>query len=321
MDIRLVLHGHYHRADLVGLTYWNTEADHSKVETIVVSAGAATAVNADDGHNSCHLIELEHFRIRIFRPLLDNGEFQPIRAAAKFEFEQRADLTVKDETTIDFPIWIDALETSMEGGERYADGAHTYNNVETDAFIDKDRNYFAQVLLEGINEFGRPTTYIPFTFAAAGSQYFQDFNCHAIDLISGKNLNPELMERRPLGLFPCRIYFADPLQPGGHFRIKVHLEIPKVMLDENDYDMLNLTRFARGVARARFSLLAEKEMVGPSLMEVRGGKVIPSVVPLQKIERTVTNGGREINAAGYEAVLESPTALCYLILYHKLVEQ
>jgi hypothetical protein len=127
------------------------------------------------------------------------------------------------------------------------------------------------------------------------------------------------MARRPLSLFPCRIYFADPLQPKDSFRIAVRFGLSRVMLDENDYDMLNLMRFARGVARARFCLLAEREMIGPTLMEVRGGKIKPSVVPLRKIVGTEANGRKGAAAAGYEAVLDSPTALCYLILYHKLV--
>ncbi len=322
MEIRVVLHGHYHRADLLGLTYWNTEAQNSKIETIVVSAGAATALSADDGHNSCHLVDLEHFRIHVRRPLLDNGEFQPIKVAQSFEFGQKLDLTLEeDETTTEFPLSTDVLETSLEGAERYADRVHTYTNVETDASIDKDRNYFADVLLEGMNESGLETTYVPFTFAAAGSQYFADCDCHATDLIGGKEITVELMERRPLGLFACRIYFADPLPPNGHFRINVRFKIPRVMLDENDYDMLNLMRFVRGVAKARFCLLSEKEMVGVALKEVRGGRLIPSQLPLRKVKKMVTRGDQQVDATGYEITMESPTALCYLILYHKLVER
>jgi 3',5'-cyclic AMP phosphodiesterase CpdA len=319
IGVRLVLHGHYHRADSVGLTYWNTEADHSKVESIVLAAGSATAVNVDDGHNSCHAIALEHFRTRIRRPLLDNGEFQPLAAASSFEFEQKVDLTVDDSTTVDFPISTDVLRISMEGGEQYADHAHTYINVEVEAFIDKDRNYFASILLEGTNELGRPTTFVPVTFAAPGSQYFQDCCCQAIDLDSGKCLTLELMARRPLNLFPCRVYFDDPLQPKDSFRISVRFELSKVMLDENDYDMLNLVRFARGAARGRLCLLAEKSMIGPTLLEVRGGKILQSSARLQKIVKVPANGRKGAAATGYETIIESPTALCYLILYHKLV--
>jgi 3',5'-cyclic AMP phosphodiesterase CpdA len=75
--VRLVLHGHFHRADVVGLTYWNTESNNSKVETIVVSSGSATARAADDGHNSCHYFHLGHFRTKVWRPLLDNLRYRP----------------------------------------------------------------------------------------------------------------------------------------------------------------------------------------------------------------------------------------------------
>lgn len=90
-------------------------SNNSEVETIVVSAGAATATGADDGHNSCHLVDLQHFRIHVRRPLLDNGEFQSIKAAQSFEFEQKLALTLDDETIGKVPLSTSVLKSSLEG--------------------------------------------------------------------------------------------------------------------------------------------------------------------------------------------------------------
>jgi hypothetical protein len=178
---------------------------------------------------------------------LDNGEFQPLHAAASFEFLHKADLTFDDGTTKDFPILTDALQLSMEGGERYADRTHTYSNIDSEAFIDKDRNYVGNVRLEGKNESGGVTNYIPLTFTAVGAQYFEECKCRAIDVNAGTDLAIEPMERRPLQLFACRIYFQNPLPPDQEFHIEVRFQLDKVMLDENDYDMLSLMRFSRRV--------------------------------------------------------------------------
>src|ERR1022692_3269231 len=316
--IRLVLHGHFHTADLIGLTYWNTELQGSKVNTIVVSAGSATSLDRDDGHNSCHYVHLEHFRTRIWRPFLDNGEYQPLAVAASFEFPHEPDLSFSDATAGAYPIFLEALQTSMAGSEKLADIAHTYEAVESEGYVDADRNYFGCVTLKGTNVTGRPTKEIPFTFTAVGSQYFEEFECRAMGLDDNRPWKVEPAEQRPIQLFPCRDYFPEPLPPGGNFHVRITFKLAKVMFDENDFDMLSLLRFPRGVAFARMCLLSEKHITAPSLLEVRGSKLIESNAPFPRVDKTPEYPGFTNSVTGYEARLNSPAAHSYLIFYRKL---
>ncbi|HZE80208.1 MAG TPA: metallophosphoesterase [Candidatus Polarisedimenticolia bacterium] len=317
--VQLVLHGHFHWADLVGLTYWNTESNNSKVETIVVSAGSATAVDVDDHHNSCNYINLGQFRTSIKRPHLDHGEYQKLAAAESFEFVHKPKLSFEDGNLQDVPVFLDVLVTGLAAQEKYADQKHLYGSVKSTGFIDDDRNYFGSVELEGTNPTKQATNYLPFVFSAVGTQNFVESDCRAIDLKSGKELQaPVLVEERPISVFPCRIFFNQPLVPNDSFKIRVHFRLQKVMLEQKDYDMLSLFRFPRGLACAEIALISSKTLVGPVLWELRGGKLKPSNISLDFIQKVPENPAGKAAVDGYSAAINSPSALSYLLQYEKL---
>lgn len=317
--IRLVLHGHFHWADVLGLTYWNTESNNSKVETIVVSAGSATALDIDDRHNSCHHITLGHFRTTVKRPKLDDGEFQPLAAAETFTINHKLRITLQDPAKI--PVFLDALEALVVREEEYADEKHTYTLLKSTGFIDADRTYYGNVELHGINITTDATTEIPFVFSAVGAQYFHDFDCRAWDIKTNKALMPpKLIEERPICLFPSLIYFNKPLRPNETFQIRVQFHLKMVMLEERDFDMLSLLRFARGVARVEMAILSEKTIVAPKLFELRGDQLKPSTFLLREVNMIPTAPPGKGSMAGYEVNIDSPSALTYLMFYEKLTQ-
>jgi 3',5'-cyclic AMP phosphodiesterase CpdA len=319
LGVRLVLHGHYHRADVLGVTYWNTEANNSKVETIVVSAGAATALEVDDGHNSCHYINMGHFQTDVRRPRLDHAEYQPLAVAKNYQFTHKLDLKIEDELSNKIPVFLEALEVSVAGEEKYADQKHIYKSVKSIGFVDARRNYFGSVELEGSNQTGEPTTFIPFVFTAVGAQYFDECECRAIDLETGTEMpKPELFEDRPIYVFPSKIFFPAPIGPKKKFRVRMDFRLKMVMLEEKDYDMISLVRFPRGVAKTEICLLSEKTIVGPTLLELRGNKLMRSGLELRTVTRVPNNPVGRNSASGYAVEIESPSALAYLLYYEKL---
>jgi 3',5'-cyclic AMP phosphodiesterase CpdA len=315
--VRLVLHGHYHRADLVGLTYWNTESNNSKVETIVVSAGAATARAADDGHNSCHYIDLGHFRTKVWRPFLDHGEYEKLAAAASFEFPHKPDLKIEEVPTQKIPVFLEALAASVAAEEKYEDREHIYTAVKSTGFIDTSRAYFGTVELEGRNVTKRQTTGIPFVFTAVGAQYFAECNCRAWDLKTGRELSIVPIEERPIYVFPSRISFA-PLGPQEVFQIRVQFNLKMVMLEERDYDMLNILRFPMGVETLNMRLLSEKTIEEPAVWELRGDRLRQSDLPLRLVTEAPPHPAGRGKAKGYEINIESPSALSYMLFYERL---
>lgn len=315
--VRLVLHGHYHRADVVGLTYWNTESNNSKVETIVISAGSATARAADDGHNSCHYFHLGHFRTKVWRPRLDHGEYENLARAASFEFPHKPDLKIEEGATQKVPVYLEALEASLAGEEKYEDREHVYTGVRSTGFIDGNRAYFGSVELEGRNATKQQTTGIPFSFTAVGAQYFEECNCRAWDLRKQEELKVDPLEDRPIYVFPSRISFA-PLNPQDSFRIRVQFNLKMVMLEERDYDMLTLLRFARGVETLKIRLLSEKKIVEPSVWELRGDRLRKSSLRLLSVKESPPHPAGRGMAEGFEVNIQSPSALSYLLFYEKL---
>jgi hypothetical protein len=320
LGVRLVLHGHYHVADLVGVKFWNSDASNTKAETIVVSAGSATAIEPEDGHNSCHLIQLAHFRTAISKLLLDHGEYQKVQDARSFIFDHRPELRIEGSAPDSPPAFLEALEASVVGEEHYADQLHKYEAVDSTGYIDADRTYFGSVEMEGINDSSSETTHLPFLVTAVGAQEFSHCDCRAWDMLSGQELSrPELLLKRPIHVFPCRVYFADPLIPKGKFKIRVQFHLPMVMLEQRDFDMLNTIRFQRGLSSLRMRLVAEKTIVAPSCWELRSSRLRQSSVPVTKLAIKPPYPEMKGAVGGYEISIASPNALSYLLFYEKLV--
>lgn len=306
--VRLVLHGHYHQADLVGVTYWDAGRENRKVQIEVVSAGSATAKDVGDGHNSYNHIELGDFQTFVRRPLLDHGEAQALEAAHLFSLRHRPTLTVQD------PIpFISVLEDSLSLAERYADREHAYESITSIGYIDQGRTYWATITLEGVNVTAQATRWVPYAFTAVGAQHFKDTDFHATDLLTGANLPPpQLSDQDSPNVFPCRVFFNTPVQPQQRFRIQLSYVLRAVMLEEQrDYDMLHLLRFPRGIQSLIFGLVADRKIVAPSLWEIRGQRLIRSGLPLEE----VTVKGR----SGYQVQARETLALSYVLLYEKLV--
>jgi 3',5'-cyclic AMP phosphodiesterase CpdA len=314
--IRIILHGHFHWADSVGLTYWNTESNNSKVETIVVSAGSATAVDVDDRHNSCHYITMGNFRTNVKRPRLDNGEYQPLAVADSFDFVHRPRLRIEGDAPEDVPIFVEALEALVLGEEKYADSWHTYKLVKSVGYIDADRSYYGCVELHGENRNTQASEWIPFAFVATGAQQFEECECRVTDLDSGQPLPLEKIERRPIYVFPTKIYRHIP--PGYGFRVQVTFRLKMVMLRERDYDVVSLLRFSRGVERIEFSLLSAGGILGPSLWELRADKLRRSAQTLDAVRQRPCNPPLSDEMTGYGVSIGSPSALAYLLLYERL---
>jgi 3',5'-cyclic AMP phosphodiesterase CpdA len=319
LGVRLVLHGHYHTADLLGLTYWNTESNNSKVETIVVSAGSATARDVDDRHNSCHYINLGQFHTTIRRPRFDHGEYEKLAAAQRFEFVHKPELMLEEGDQRKSPGFLDDLVAGFAAQEKYADQIHVYTHVKSAGFIDKDRNYFGSVELEGSNPAKLQTNYLPFVFAAVGAQDFDECECQATDLLTDRPLpSPTLYEERPGSVFPCKVHLAKPLNTNDSFRVRINFRLKTVMLEHNDYDTVSLFRFPRGVAKLSISLISERAIVGAKLWELRGGKFKPSDIQLEQLKQVPDNPTGRNEAAGFTATVALPSALTYLLQYDKL---
>jgi UDP-2,3-diacylglucosamine pyrophosphatase LpxH len=317
--VRLVLHGHYHSADIMGLTFWQAHRHDRKVETIVISAGSATAKEVDDGHNSCHHIELGHFRTRVTRPILDHGEYKPASPDARYEFLHAPDLTIEH---AEAPIYKAGLEASLANEETYADRDHAYTSIESYGYVDANRSYWGSLILEGVNQSAQPTLHLPFVFSGVGALYFSETKCRARDLLTGKPLpEVQLAETRPVHVFPCRIPFAAPLKPnGGAFKIQVDYFLSGVMLDEWDFDVLNLMRFPRGVARVKMQLVSDKLMVGPELLQLRGERLTLGGLTLTPVTVRPAHPASAPEKQGFEFTEQSPESLCYLFLYRRLTE-
>jgi 3',5'-cyclic AMP phosphodiesterase CpdA len=309
--IRLVLHGHFHFADVLGLTYWNTEMNNSKVQSIIVSGGSGTAQDVDDGQNSYHIVALGNFRTNIRRRVVF-----PQLSRVDYEFIHKPNLRIEDDSPQDVPIFVEALEALVLAEEKYADQKHTYSLVKSVGYIDADRNYFGSVELHGANPTSQDSQWIPFSGVAVGAQYFEELDLQATDLSSGSALELSKVEQRPIYVFPFRIYKT--LSPGAMFRIRVTFRLKAVMLNERDYDVMSLLRFPRGVGRAEFCLLSTKRMLGPSFWELRGDKLQRSSTVLQQVQRSPENPPLTSKVNGYVASIDFPPALAYLLLYDKL---
>jgi hypothetical protein len=319
LGVRLVLHGHYHKADVVGLTYWNIDANNSKAETIVVSAGSATALDVGQDHNSYHYIDTGHFHTTVRRPRIEQGEVQDLAEAECFQFIRKPNFSFEQQGHNALaPAFLEALEVSLVGEEKHADQDHVYKLVKSTGYIDGSRSYFSSVELSGSNQNTTSTNSIPFVFTAIGAQHFSECECRATDLRTGASLHIALQGQRPVILFPCRVYFAEPLKPNQEFQIRIDLRLKMVMLEEGDYDMVGLVRFPRGVARIQICLLSEKKIIGPSLWELHGEKLMRSKADLKKVSKIPVGAptGTEMN--GFEADIYSPSALAYLFYYTKL---
>jgi 3',5'-cyclic AMP phosphodiesterase CpdA len=323
LGVRLVLHGHYHRADIVGLTYWNADASNSKVETIIVSAGSATALDVGGTHNSYHRIDIGHFHTRVRRPRLEFGEHENLNDAQSFRFTHKPNLRFEEENLNGQPpFFLELLELAVAGEERYADQNHIYTAVRSTGFIDDDRAYFGSVELEGRNHSRQPTAFIPFVFTAIGMHYFDECECQAIDLKTGNKLaKPELSELRPIYVFPCRIFFAEPLAQNQDFRIRVDFRLKMVMMKERDYDMLSLIRFPRGVGKTEICLLSRKNIIGPTLWELHGDRLVRSKSAVKKVSEIPENPIGTQHTDGFRAEINSPSALAYVLCYEKLDER
>jgi len=309
--VRLVLHGHFHFADVVGLTYWNKGSNNSKVQTIVVSGGSGTALDVDDGQNSYHAITLSNFRTNIERHFVF-----PNRYESKFEFVHKPTLRIEDDAPQDIPVFLEALEALILEEERYADQKHTYKLVKSIGYIDANRTYFGSVELQGTNGTTEDLQWIPFAGVAVGAQYFEELDFQATDLDDGSNLQLQKLAQRPIYVFPFRIFKAVP--PGGNFKIRLTFRLKTVMLNERDYDMVSLLRFPRGVERTELCLLSARTMLGPSVWELRGDKLQRSKSTLEPVQRTPENPPLNNKVGGFTINIDSPPALVYLLLYEKL---
>jgi hypothetical protein len=90
------------------------------------------------------------------------------------------------------------------------------------------------------------------------------------------------------------------------------------MLDEWDFDMINLLRFPRGVGRLTMRLLASRPMVGPTFLELRGQRLTRSGVVVRSVTAAPANPSGVRPMSGYEVTVEPASALCYLLMYEKL---
>lgn len=316
LGIRLVLHGHFHWADSIGIKYWNTESNNSLVETIIISAGSATAVGADDGHNSYHYMTLGSFRSTLVRPTLDFGVNEPLAKASRFEFIHEPNLKLQSDSTSAPPVFLEALKTLALEEEKYGDKKHTYNLVKSYGYIDSDRNYLGNVELYGKNGTTQASEYIPFSFVAIGAQLLEDCECKCMDLDDGTELEKKPLEHHPIHMLPFRIFKHVPAD--GDFKLRLSFLLKMVMLKESDYDVVSLLRFPRGVKRMEFGLLSEMKILNPSLWELRGNSLKQSKCQLEPIQRKPESSKLRKEMGGFGITVDSPPALAYVLLYDAL---
>jgi hypothetical protein len=190
-----------------------------------------------------------------------------------------------------------------------------HRRIESTGFVDSARSYYGSVILEGINQTTIQTLGVPFAFAAVGTLEFKDCNCEATDLLANVALPaPEADDGPPDLVFWCRIRFNNPIDPGQPFRIRVRFRLAAVMLKQNDYDMINLVRFPRGVGTLTMRLLA-KRIYGPTFWELRGQRLQRSVSLVQTGDFECDYPAEAGSVRGAEVRIESPSALSYMLRY------
>jgi len=318
----LILHGHRHRAAQLKLSFWDPAGkEHG---TTVLAAGAATARDTDDGWNSCHRIYLGHMHTAVCRPRFEEGHFTSPEASPTVTLARPFELALDPGLEGGPQLNLQALKDSLITEESIPDRHHGYDTITFTGVIDDERNYHGCYLLEGSNVSGQPSTHLHFSLTAVGSHRFEDFGLSATDLDRGQPLaGIEVTKDRPITAFPIRLPFLSPLDHGQRFRIRVCFRLPQVMLDQNDYDMVNLVRFRRGVRRIVHRLLSTRRISEPAYLAVRGQKVVDMKLHLEPFEDDFANlvpgglGGRRVS--GYQVAIDAPEAISYLFYYRRLL--
>ncbi len=318
----LILHGHRHRAAQLKLSFWDsTGQEHG---TGVLAAGAATARDTDDGSNSCYRIYVGHMHTAVWRPRFEDGRFTPPETSPMITLARPFELALDPGLEGGPQLNLQALRDSLVTEESIPDLHHRYDAITFTGVIDDERNYHGCYVLEGTNVSGQPSTHLHFSLTAVGSHRFEDFGLQATDLERGQPLaGIEVTKDRPITAFPIRIPFLSPLDHGQRLRIRVCFRLPQVMLDQNDYDMVNLVRFRRGVRRIVHRLLSTRRISEPAYLAVRGQKVVDMRLHLEPLDEEFANlvpgGPAGRRASGYQVAVDEPEAISYLFYYRRLL--
>jgi len=214
-------------------------------------------------------------------------------------------------------FWLDALEASLRAAEEHADMTHVYTSVSCTAFVDGDFNYWGRYILEGTNATRSETGEIPFHVTAVGAQSGKSFGLRAVDLDKDEELS--IASNRPprLPIFPFGISLPKPLLPGQSFRVKIEFCLRGVMLQEADYDLINLLRFPRGVQGLSYALLASGKIIEPRLLAL-GVRRIHSVGHVLRPVTEAAPWEKGEMAKGYGVEIKNPSAIAYLLSYARL---
>jgi 3',5'-cyclic AMP phosphodiesterase CpdA len=323
MGCEMVLHGHRHNAAQLGMSFWDSEG--KEFGTTVLAAGSATANDTDDGHNSYYRIYTGSVRTEVSRPALEDSRFTEPGKSHRITFSPPFDLELDPDLAAELPIHAEALRDSLLTDEDIPDRVHRYESLTFTGVIDDALNYHGCYLLDGRNISGIPTQYLPFSLTAVGAHTFQQLQVRALDLLLNQPIVGIglLNKLRPINAFPIRIPFTNPVGPGQPFRIRICFLLPQVMLEEADFDMVNLVRYRRGVRKIVHRLLATKKIVEPVSLAIRGKRVVRTGLELEPVEGDFgalvpgTQSGTLVK--GYQLSVEDPDAVSYLLYYRRLV--
>ncbi len=322
MGCDVVLHGHRHSAAQLGMSFWDSDA--REYGTTVLSAGSALARDTDDGHNSYYRIYTGAVRTEVSRPVFENSRFTEPGRAHRIVFSPPFELELEPGLGANLPLHVDAIKDSLLTDEDIPDRVHQYDSVTFTGVIDDALNYQGCYILEGRNISGQPTQYLPFSLTAVGSHSFQQLQVCATDLLNNRPIvGIDLLKVRPINAFPIRVPFVDPIAPGQGFRLRICFTLPQVMLEESDFDMVNLVRYRRGVRKIVHRLLATKKLVEPESLAIRGKKVVRTGLELTPVESDIADlipgAQRGTLVKGYQLCVEEPSAISYLLYYRKLM--
>ncbi|MGH9878247.1 MAG: hypothetical protein ACRD5H_11460, partial [Nitrososphaerales archaeon] len=210
------------------------------------------------------------------------------------------------------PIDEHAQALMLEVEPSMIDKDHQINSIVVNSLVTAERDYIGEVRFVGLNMSGKPSTCITGEVTVVGALSLQDVGLQAW---SGADKRQTLVIRPLLSASIHRlmfqVLFMTPVPPGGEFDISYSFRLPKAMYSKDDYDILNIARFQRGVARLSYALSTPLKLVGPMLFEVRRSGLYP--YPSQIIHRYDSLKGSE-----YFVEVANPNPMGYLFFYHEL---
>lgn len=247
IGVGLILHGHKHYASQMVLKYIESGEER---ETMIVSAGSTTSTDQPRGQRcSYYKIICDHFKYIVQKYQFDGTCFTSAADPA-IEYYHIPKFHIPTTTA---RVDTHALELMLVPEDDEVDLHHRYTRIKCKATIDKELNYVGSYTFTGVNESEQVSSHLVLPLVVVGAHDLQDLKPKAYDLKKGGVLSDPtiLSPSSHVTKFKLRISMP-PLSKGGDFNVRVNFCLPKVMYRKNDFDVIGLTRFHRGVCEFEY---------------------------------------------------------------------